>query len=229
MKYYKIIKDDAFIGIASSNDFVRNQQKHQYLENVDESLAQFLSHDGILYRTTWMQPLPQKVYIYTEANVEEISEQLYNELAAAIAANEEIEVDPNPPIIDPPTPEIEQDDALLLEYVRNAKIKELSYTCNQKIEAGIDYNGSHYSLSQYDQINLLNAQIAILNGAETVVYHADGEVYRDYTAEEINAIATAAEAHKEATLAHYNQLKTYIKTLSTISEISAITWSDDNE
>ena len=84
MKYYKIIKDDAFIGIASSNDFVRNQQKHQYLENVDESLAQFLSHDGILYRTTWMQPLPQKVYIYTEANVEEISEQLYNELAAAI-------------------------------------------------------------------------------------------------------------------------------------------------
>ena len=70
-----------------------------------------------------------------------------------------------------------------LQNVINAKLQFLSKTCNEQIEKGIDYNGSHYSLnSNDDQINLIqlgfDAKVSIITGQpleEPLMYHADGE------------------------------------------------------
>lgn len=222
MKYYQIIKDNEFIGIASSRNFVKTQKKHSFLANTDEAHGEFLLLDGILYRTTWMQPLPQKEYNYVIADIIEISEERYQELEHAIeTAPEESH---SPIIITPDKPEIEQDDEVLLEYIRNSKINEMSYECNKEIENGIDYNEKHYSLTQYDQINLLSAQLAIMNGAQSATYHADGETYREYSAAEINELAALANEHKNTILQKYNHIKVHIKTLTTINEISAVQW-----
>ena len=56
----------------------------------------------------------------------------------------------------------------------------------------------------------------------TVPYHADGEECIFYTAEEINQIVNAANAHKIYHTTYYNALKIYINALETIEDIAAI-------
>ena len=60
-----------------------------------------------------------------------------------------------------------------------------------------------------------------------IPYHADGEEVSFYTAEEINELIAAANNFKIYQTTYCNALKTYINTLETIEEISAITYGDE--
>ena len=66
------------------------------------------------------------------------------------------------------------------------------------IQPPSDWNnvgGSHYSLTEHDQTELLAQAQAVKEGAAAVPYHADGELCRMYPAEEFTALAQAATAH----------------------------------
>lgn len=228
MKYYKIILQQTFIGIANSNNFLTQNPISHWLISANEVTGQYVECNNALYRDYWMTDvnnslLPQFSY----ATVEEITKEEYDIYAAAIEKEEEIIVpDPHEHDIIPIIPD--EEEIPELEYVRAVKIKEMSYECNKTIEEGFDLemeDGTHhYSYALEDQLNLMNLSSMIAQGINELSYHADGELCRFYTPAEINGIIDAGNKWKTYHTTYFNALKSYINSLETIEEISAITY-----
>lgn len=226
MKYYKIILDSKIIGVSTSNNCLRFQAKHKMLEHIGEEQAEYIECMNNLYHGQWMQPIKTDLYNYEIADIITIGEQEYNILVPAVETapvpieEEEIEE----PIIENP---IELADEITLEYVRSAKINQMSMICRSTIEAGIDLElrGEihHFSLDTQDQLNLISLS-AMAQTQSLIPYHADGEACIFYTNEEINEIVETATSFKIYHTTYYNALKGYINALDTIEEIGAITY-----
>lgn len=109
---------------------------------------------------------------------------------------------------------IHQDDPDIkyIDDIRNSKINLISAACKQVIEAGIDFNGEHYSLTAEDQMNLTNLSM-MAQTLPAVPYHADGKLCRMYTAEEITTLATNAIRWVTFHTTYHNFLKAYIKSI----------------
>lgn len=119
--------------------------------------------------------------------------------------------------------------AKTLEDVRSTKEAELSASCNAAIVAGMDVTTSqgteHFSLQETDQINLTTAYNAVLSGASGYPYHADGELCRMFTAEEMAAISSASIAHKLYHTTLCNHLLTWARRAETMEELNSITYT----
>ena len=62
----------------------------------------------------------------------------------------------------------------------------------------------------------------IAAGATSIPYHADGELCKYYTADDMANITAMATAHKTYHTSYYNSLRNWVNALSTIEEISSI-------
>lgn len=82
-----------------------------------------------------------------------------------------------------------------VEQVRRAKREEIGLACTAAIYAGVDLGGSHYSLTEHDQTEIMAQYAVVKEGAAAVPYHADGELCRMYPAAEFTALALSATAH----------------------------------
>lgn len=226
MKYYKIIKNNTFIGIANSNNFIAYQNANHMFIGANEETGDLVECNNKFYRGLWMKPMNTQIAItYETADIIEISYEEYTNFQAAIDNNETIEYEedtiviPEPPPIDNPE--------MGLDFIRSSKLDEMSYTCRMTIEAGIDLElrGEihHFSLTTQDQLNLISLS-AMAQTQSLIPYHADGEECEFYTAEEINQIISEATTFKNYHLSYYNSLKAYINTLDTIEAIAAITY-----
>lgn len=126
---------------------------------------------------------------------------------------------------------VEESDNRPLEEIRANKLVELSSTCNQAIIAGMDVETSkgleHFSLQETDQINLTTATNAIQQGLTEYPYHADGQLCRMFTAEEILSIADAATKHKLYHTTLCNHLLTWARRAETKEELDSITYSEE--
>ena len=238
MFYFKMIKENEFIGIACSDDFRKFQQKNSIILKSDPEHGSYIYYNGNYYRSRWMVPVNNNFIKYTEVDVIDIDEEEYNALASAIENNEEIEVEVQQEeepideqsfeeIVDEPDVEEEVDPDIAMEFVRSSKIKEMSVACRKAITDGFDLTLSdnvshHFSLTVQDQLNLLTISSEVLSGETEVIYHADGEVCKYYSVEDATAIVNAATKHKTYHTTYYNSLKVYINSLNGITEISNI-------
>ena len=110
-----------------------------------------------------------------------------------------------------------------IEQVRTTKINNLKSICNSMITKGIDVNGKHYSLTSDDQINLMKLEsIATLSPTTPLLYHADGELCRPYTGDEIKAIAQKATMWISYHTTFFNFVKNQILTMSNVEDIISI-------
>jgi len=115
----------------------------------------------------------------------------------------------------------------ILEEVRNVKIQNMSAICNKLIENGISFNGENYSLKPNDQINLMKLEtVAKLSPTTPIFYHADGQMCRQYSANEIINITETASAFIEFHTTYFNMLKAQIKTINDTAAISVINYGD---
>ena len=224
MNYYKIILNAQIIGVTISDKCFRFQAKHATLERTTQEMAEYIECSGALYHAPWMQAIKTDLYSYTIADIVEITEQEYNILAPIsdpIPVEEEDE-----PVVEPVLP-VDPTNEITVEYVRDAKIAEMSYDCRQMIEEGIDVElrgeTYHFSLTTQDQLNLMGLS-TLAQTEELIPYHADGEDVIFYTAAEINQIVAAATQWKIYQTTYYNALKSYINSLDTIEAIAAITY-----
>lgn len=116
-----------------------------------------------------------------------------------------------------------------LDAARAAKEAELSDACHSAIAAGMDVETSRgterFSLEETDQINLTTAYNAVLSGAAAYPYHADGQLCRMFTAEEITAISNASIAHKLYHTTLCNHLLTWARRAETQEELDSITYT----
>lgn len=227
MNYYKLINGSTFVGVATQRDFRVFQRKHKIILACDEEQAQYVQLGDLFYRANWMVPVITDKVAYETVEVVRIDKEEYDILYKAIEDGEDVDVTPEqtPPIEDVPV--VDPNEEVTVDYVKAAKIAEMSMTCNKVIENGIDVmltDGQiyHFSLTTQDQLNLITLQSMIVSGETAIPYHADGELCRYYTVEDISIVMDSATAHKTFHVTYYNSLKVYINSLETISDISAV-------
>jgi len=228
MTYFKIYDEEKVIGVGTTRDLRKYQEKHNILLTSDESAAQLIAIDGRYYHDPWMQDFPPCGIEYKECHVQAISFEEYEAFDTALKTDKIVK-----PIIDPEPLKVEDEEDVIAEpeltvdELRAMKIREMSLACNQAITAGFsielkDGVQHNFSLTMQDQMNLLTIQSEILAGATEVPYHADGEEADMYSADEMALIIAAANAHKTYHLAYFNSLKKWLNSLKSIAAISAV-------
>lgn len=120
----------------------------------------------------------------------------------------------------------------LIMSIKSEKLSELSESCKKTILAGVDVETTkgieHFSLEETDQINLTAAINAIQQGATDYPYHADGQLCRMFSSEEIIAISNAAVHHKLYHTTLCNHLMTWVRRTESVEELNNIIYSIDN-
>lgn len=229
MTYYKVIQNNKFIGIGTSYELRKYQLKHNILLVADDDTAQYIDINGILYRDSWLKVLTTDTIQYENADIVVISEEEYQQLFEAIDKGEEITIiESNNDY----TEEIETVDpiiAITVDYLKSEKIKETSYMCNQIITNGFDIVLSdniayHFSLTIQDQLNLITLSTMISNGETEIPYHADGQLCKIFSAEDMTNIIQMATTFKTYHTTYYNSLKSYIQSLDTREEIGKVSY-----
>lgn len=223
MKYYKVIKESEFIGVGTSHELRRFQKKHKILLACDESQAQYIQISEKLYHAQWM--LPETINNNRKlADVIEISETEYDALHSAIESGEDISIEEEIPQ-DEEEPIIDENIEVTVDFVKSKKINEMSNICNKTIINGFDVvlsdgESHHFSLTTQDQLNLITLTTLVSSGETNIPYHADGELCKFYSPEDITKISTEATNFKTYQVSYFNSLKAYIESMSDIETIS---------
>ena len=105
--------------------------------------------------------------------------------------------------------------------------KKMSGLCEKMITDGFDIKLSdnkshHFSLSIQDQLNLLSTVKMIESGETFIPYHADGELCKAYSVEDMSNIITYTTEFKTFHTTYFNSLKAYINSLRSVNTVSTI-------
>lgn len=208
---YKIIENKKLIGVALFDELY--QWSDMGFLNAGEGYCNIMIHDGTLYHDSdWMRDVPDGV-TYCEARVIEIDSDEYEFLFALIRNGQN-----------------DLYEEKIVEFKKQAVINKMSAECRKTIERGFDMELSdgtkHFSLTTQDQINL-NTLILLSNQLELIPYHADNEECLFFTKSVFNEIAQKATQYITYHVTYFNSLKTYIKSLTTESELDAITYGTE--
>lgn len=234
MTYYKIIQNNEFIGIGTSYELRKYLPKHNILLVANDNTAQYIDINGKLYRDNWLKIINDNDAVsYETANISVISEEEYQQLFETIDKGEEIQVVTEQENLIQEAEQLEQqipiEEIVTIDYLKEQKIKEMSYVCNQIITDGFDIVLSdnkiyHFSLTVQDQLNLITLSAMITNGETEIPYHADAELCRIYSAEDINNIIRYATEFKMYHTTYFNSLKAYIQSLKSREDIGNINY-----
>ena len=229
MNYYKIIAEDSFVGVGTSEDLRRYQAKHRIIVVTTEDYTQYIQHDEKLYKDDWMAPVTSDTE-YIAAKVSVITESEYNAICEAIDGGEEVLVVEEEPIPEP-AQDTETAEEPTIEFVRTAKIAALSRACNTAIVSGVDVvledgEAHHFSLTVEDQLNLISLQSLLATGQTHVPYHADGEACRYFSANDFIAVLTKATEWKIYHESYFNNLKAWVLQMDDIQQIGAVQYGD---
>jgi hypothetical protein len=119
--------------------------------------------------------------------------------------------------------ESETDEIDELSQIQQRKINEMCSICQTTITNGIDYNDEHYRLNTTDQINLTSLY-ALAQVGQSVPYHADSQVCRIYTPEEMIGLVQTATSWITYHTTYYNLLKNQILAMDNIDEIKSVVY-----
>lgn len=129
--------------------------------------------------------------------------------------------------------DIPDDDAGMLALIKERKIKEMNDTCQGVIFNGIDVQLSdgeshHFSLTEYDQLNLFKLETIARSGlVEVLPYHEDDKLCKYYPVVDIIAIADAATNYITYHTTYFNSIKPFIKSLSSIKAVTRVKYGTD--
>ena len=232
MKYYKLLNDGEFIGVGTSYDLRKFQLKHSILLTSDDESAQYIQINDKLYRDDWFSPTITELLDYTTVKIIVIEKDEYDTLFEAIETGKEIEITDEEPDIQEELPQIDPDEEVTIEYVKAVKNAEMSATCNKIITNGFDAilsdgENHHFSLTIQDQLNLITLS-SMVAACETVIpYHADGEICKGYSVEDITTIINTATSFKTYHVTYFNSLKVYIDSMHDINEVNNVVYGID--
>ena len=124
-----------------------------------------------------------------------------------------------------------QTDAEILNTTKTAKLTEISKSCEDYIYAGTDVTlpdntTKHFTYTLADQSNISEMFTAIMAGATEYPYHADGEICKIYTKEQIIAIYGTLSLFKTEMTTYHNSLKAQINAMTDADAILAIKFKE---
>ena len=108
-----------------------------------------------------------------------------------------------------------------VERIISQKKAELSAECEKVIVAGIDVGDAHYSLTIEDQANIL-ALTPLAQAGNSVFYHQDGEMCREYSSDEFLAVVNAATVFKTLQTTYCNLLMRQVEAMTDAEEVRAV-------
>lgn len=108
-----------------------------------------------------------------------------------------------------------------VEEIIFLKKQELSKACESAILSGVDIGNAHYSLTLEDQANIL-ALTPLAQAGNSVFYHQDGEMCREYSSDEFNEIVNVVTAHKTLQTTYCNLLMRQVEEMSDVEEVKAV-------
>lgn len=128
-------------------------------------------------------------------------------------------------LIDDETPVITIDSA------KSAKIAEIKQSCEDYIYAGTDVTYSndtveHFSYTLADQSNISEMFTAVMAGATEYPYHADGEICKIYTKEQIVTIYGTLSLFKTEATTYHNSLKAQVNAMTDADAITAVKFKE---
>ena len=117
-----------------------------------------------------------------------------------------------------------------IKRIKQSKISELRNICDHNIIEGVqveltDGNLHHFAMSIEDQLNLLEIRYLMDKGQDNFIYHESGGEYREFSIQDMRLIIDATFAHKQKHLLHFNRLKSYVNSLSSINDITKVSYS----
>lgn len=246
MKFYKVIMNNEFVGIGTSLNLRKYQEKHGIPLICGEEEVQYIQIEEDMYHAMWMVPETIKG-LYPTADVIEIDEQEYDAIKYIIESGETVEPEEDETQTDEPEipaePEIEED--VTLEYVKEKKISEMSSMSEKSIHAGADIvladgNTYHFSFTDQDQYQIgflaTSAKTAAmletmnLDTGETGMdypWHADGGDCIFYSRADMITIGTAMQNTITYHNSYFHSLRNYIQSITDIQETAAITYGTE--
>ena len=108
-----------------------------------------------------------------------------------------------------------------INEVISQKKSELSAECEKTIVAGVDVGDEHYSLTIEDQANIL-ALTPLAQAGNSVFYHQDGEMCREYASDEFLAVVNAATVFKTLQTTYCNLLMRQVEAMTDAEEVRAV-------
>lgn len=226
-KYYKIINGKNFIGIGTNNDFRAVQKAFNLLVACSINEAQYIQIGDNLYHASWMRSENEDVQTKL-VEVVEIEKEEYDKLYSSVETGEEIIISDEENIQEPEfSPDLDDNTVATISWIKENKIKAMSNICEQTITNGFDIILSdnqthHFSLSVQDQLNLISLSTMVSSGMTLIPYHADNELCKEYSVEDINLIINQATFFKTYHTTYFNSLKSYINSLNSVDTISII-------
>lgn len=114
-----------------------------------------------------------------------------------------------------------------IEAIKTAKLAEISKSCEDYIYAGTnvtlpDNTVEHFTYTLADQSNISEMFTAIMAGATEYPYHADGEICKIYSKEQIITIYGTLSLFKTEATTYHNSLKAQINAMTDADAISAV-------
>lgn len=112
------------------------------------------------------------------------------------------------------------------DSAKSSKIAEIKKDCEDYIYAGTDVTYTdgateHFTYNLADQSNISEMFTAVMAGATEYPYHADGEICKIYTKEQIVAIYGTLSLFKTEATTYHNSLKSQINAMTDADAISA--------
>jgi len=236
VSYFKLINGQNIVGVASLENLRKFQRKHNVYLLCDLDHAEYVEYNGIYYHDDWLRPVMEDQN-YVRASIVSIDKDEYDALVSAFETESEIEIDDDEVVIEDVVDDyfIDSSDPAneaTIEFLKTAKLNEMSVACNRAITNGFDVTladgeSHHFSLTVQDQLNLITLSSMVAAGEPQVPYHADGELCRYFSADEMQAIIDVAANKKTYLTTYFNSLKAYIESLETVDEIVAVTFGMD--
>ena len=118
-----------------------------------------------------------------------------------------------------------------IEATKTAKLAEISKSCEDYIYAGTnvtlpDNTTEHFTYTLADQSNISEMFTAVMAGATEYPYHADGEICKIYTKEQITTIYGTLSLFKTEATTYHNSLKAQINAMTDADAILAIKFKE---
>lgn len=118
-----------------------------------------------------------------------------------------------------------------VDSAKAEKIAEIKKDCEDYIYAGADVTYAdgvkeHFTYNLADQSNISEMFTAIMAGATEYPYHADGEICKIYSKEQIVTIYGTLSLFKTEATTYHNSLKAQINAMTDTDAISAIKFKE---
>lgn len=232
MSYYKILLKDKVIDVIHNPVWVHESKNGMTVRcDASEAIGVISSDNKTIFHIKYRKQFTNGTY--DNVVICDISEKEYDELKALIDIDGKVTdtgliqtVEIKKTIVQ--KAEIEGD----LQEVKDKYIQKLSDDCKDAIYNGADVvltdqSVKHFKFDYEDQLNLLYIYNQILNGEQTFIYHASGELDKEYSGADMSLIISTLNKHREYNITYFNSLKNWIESMETISDVLSVKYGDE--